>query len=237
VAIYKPPIAVNLNLTFSVPCCGHEGKGARPSPRNLQGRAHHRDDPTPAGSAGRAPAPPTAASCRCGRRGSRRDAGGHGDRRHPGADRHEGPARGPRGDQLWTPAEQSASTRAQAASPLPPPRSTGEPVLPDPGPEPEEESSLPPEDGGAEDGDGGSVSAGPWTSEQFELLDDSEPDSWTASPAGERPRSCWARRSCGDRPHRGQGRHRHRAHRRREDRGAAGRRPLHRRRRRREGHR
>jgi hypothetical protein len=72
--------------------------------------------------------------------------------------------------------------------PLPPPRSTGRSLFyrrPEE-PEAEEESSLPPAEA-AEDGDGGSDSGHPSTTETFELLDDSEPDSWTASPAGERP--------------------------------------------------
>jgi hypothetical protein len=74
------------------------------------------------------------------------------------------------------------------SGPLPSPRSTGRPLFfQTPDQEPEEESTSLPETAELEDGDGGSVSAGPWTSEQSELLDDSDPDTYRESSTGERP--------------------------------------------------
>lgn len=69
------------------------------------------------------------------------------------------------------------------SSPLPGPRSPrglfyGE----SPSEEETEEDSLTSEGAGA-----GSSTADPWTDQGSEFLDESEPDSWTGSPAGERP--------------------------------------------------
>lgn len=66
-------------------------------------------------------------------------------------------------------------------TPLPQPRSRS---LFFAGTEDLEEAESPLQSETGEDDAGGSASAGPWTSEPSDPLDDSEPDSWTASPAG-----------------------------------------------------
>jgi hypothetical protein len=53
--------------------------------------------------------------------------------------------------------------------------------------ETEEDSPLSPLEAATEDAGAGSSTADPWTDPESESLDSSEPDSWTGSPAGEKP--------------------------------------------------
>lgn len=79
-------------------------------------------------------------------------------------------------------------------SPLPEPRSGPRSLFFSPA-EDQEESPYPAT--GEDDGDG-SASGDPWTSEPSEPLDGSGPDSWTASPAGDKPAALLSKRQLKD---------------------------------------
>jgi hypothetical protein len=166
----------------------------------------------------------------------RRDPGGQGHRRRPGAgrQRQQRPAPGPRGDQLWTAAEQSTSTRARPAPEQPAPAAEEHA----PGLFFRRRRRSRRRRPAAGDGDSGGRRRRigfrrPVTSESDDPSDDE-----TRVPRRHRRlvtsrRSCSPRSRCGDRRDRGEDRHRDGAHRRREDRGAEGRRAVPGRRRRR----
>lgn len=79
--------------------------------------------------------------------------------------------------------DESPSPPTPDPSPLPQPRNRG--LFFQTAEEDLEEEESPPATG--EDDDGGSASGDPWTSGPSEPLDGSDHDSWTASPAGDKP--------------------------------------------------
>lgn len=82
--------------------------------------------------------------------------------------------------------DESPSPLSPPPSPLPGPRSPRALFYGGSPSEEETDQLLPPAT--EEDGDAGSSTGDPWTEqERSEFLDDDEPTSWTASPAGDRP--------------------------------------------------
>lgn len=82
------------------------------------------------------------------------------------------------------------------ASPLPQPRTSHRSLFFNPAEDQEEESLLPPATG--EDTGDGSASAVPWTSEPSAGPSEPDPDSWTASSAGEKPAQLLSKRQLKD---------------------------------------